>query len=132
LLFGSSTDSLRGQYPPRRSGGKPTNEISSIFKRNLHIEPDTRTPHDCRIINQRGTQFSLTCMELIPNEILKHILSFVEKRGSDRLNAHLTCKLWTEIAGEVFDPSEEHNAAFRRACEHGRIDCVRRLLRHPK
>ncbi len=62
-------------------------------------------------------------MEEIPDEIVIHVLHFIEHSFWN--NILLTCKRFLELGREVFDPSINGNGAILWACQNNKIECVK-------
>lgn len=68
-------------------------------------------------------------MDSLPRDVIRHIFSFIEFRGSDWLNVLLTCKNWLSEGKVVFDPSIRNNYAILWATENGMVNVVKELLK---
>lgn len=63
-------------------------------------------------------------------DILKEILSYIQFR--DWSKARRVCKRWYNICKEIQDPSLDDNEPLHWSCLHGKLECVRYLLKDPR
>ena len=59
-------------------------------------------------------------MEVIPDELLSHIISFVPFKRKNRLNVLLTSKRFKEVGKWTYNPGSYNNRAIRVQCEKGK------------
>lgn len=64
-----------------------------------------------------------------PDDVVCIILLYIPFKKKDWKNVLSVSKRFLKLGRKTFDPSINHNFAIRWSAEHGRVDCVRELLK---
>ena len=65
----------------------------------------------------------------LPLEITIEIFELIPIKQLNRSYIKRVCKKWLEMGNKIFDPSISNNHYFLWACENGKTECVKMMLR---